>query len=167
MGRRGVDSGYQSLLARRGHQSLSPPRLSFYPQASTKYNYLAHTTNETQQILKEIITTERKIMQRWPQLGYSDMRHSLGQTTYGSFHTNFTATNSSWGQTSSPYQNAVKLGKSYVRNRSYDPVLGHLREYGTPTGIFQALGTNRADFYATNGLYRAPSIAHFRSTLRR
>ena len=184
MSYRGLDNGYTTMLSRRGHASLSPPRhrqvtrYTPYQPGSSKYNYLSHTTNETQQVLKEIISTERKLMHNWPNRGYGGASHSFGETTYGLFHQNFAQqpTRAGWSpagrvtmetQARSPYHDTMKFGKSYIRNRSFDPVLGQVRQFETPTGIFQALGTNKADFSAWSGLHRAPSIAHFQSTLRR
>ena len=184
-----------SSLAKRAYDSLSPVALRKSPQRTTlqpsasKYHYLAAQSNHNQQIIKEIISTERKYTSSWKASGYGATEPF--NTTYGTTHSNFSYGNSpnfpspglnasssnglgnfsrtanQQSLTSNPFASTqAQFSKSHVRSRTFDPILGHDKDFPTPSGVFRALGSNHADLYRLSGLHRSPSISHFQGTLR-
>ena len=177
----------QSLLARRAYNSLTPtvPRksqrlLAFRPANSVKFNFLGETSNQTQLILKDIVSKETRFMQNWRSPGAGPSFPMAATSTYNAMHSNLGIGNPGRRSLSQavpysvqaavndnlkliaapadklnpPPNSEMMFGRSRVRTNSFDPILGQERKFPTPPASFRALGTNGADAHYSNWLYR-------------
>ena len=149
-------SSRQSPFGKAAARSLSPMQRSNL--GLSKFRYMPDINNRNQSILKEVFNTEARITKNW-RFNTSAIGNLFAQKPSqvpmrANIEDNLNYLRASSYEYSKNLNNPQQFLKTRVRNRSYDPILGLSSEYSTPRSYFQVFGSNVADFYKTNTLYR-------------
>ena len=158
-----------SPLGRAGYHSVTPTHDLGSLGATEKYKFLPRIDFNTQNLLKEMFSTELK---------YAKTRQT------GAYGSSFAQLNvlENYGFNNRPGQKAriqikpkvvksieetpIKVLKTHVRNKTFDPILGCEKEFETPKAKFTSLGTNLGDSYKLNAVFRQSAPSNFQLTLR-
>ena len=141
-------------------RSFGPPRPAarFSPAnaQAERYTYLPNVSNRNQLVLKEMFRVEDKLATRWQQsqllqsLQASPARESSRESSRSDW-TSRIRYNLGLLESNTPatpvHDPSLPFAKTHIRNQSYDPIRGHVREYARPPMLLRSLGTQGLESY--------------------